>query len=112
MSEVRRIHEVPLHILQEFIIILRTNEDFVGEGKVRDYYIMKNEKFATILYDDNKVAFIANFVKDDMKNWFFVDKIAIRDSLKGYIDPNVVAQYAPKELDEEVTEPKEKQDTE
>lgn len=107
MSEVRRVHEIPVHILQEFIIILRTNEDFIGEGKVRDYYIIKNEKFATILYDDDKIAFIANFVKDDMNNWFFVDKIAIRDSLKGYINPKIVAQFAPQELEEESTEPTE-----
>ena len=107
MSEVRLINEVPIHILQEFIIILRTNEDFIGEGKVKDYYILKNEKFATILYDDEKVAFIANFVKDKNNNWFFVDRIAVRDSLKGYIASEIVSKYAPKELEEQKQESQE-----
>ena len=93
MGEVRSIHEIPINILQEFIVILRANEDFVGEGKIKDFYISKNEKLASIVYDDGKVTFIANFVKDKLNNWFFVDKVAVRESLKGSISPEILAKY-------------------
>ena len=85
MSETRPIYQVPVQILQDFISILRANERFSGEGKVDDFYIVKNEKLASIIYDNGKVSFVANFVKDKEGNWFFIERMAIRDSLKGLV---------------------------
>lgn len=89
MSEIRSVYQIPIHILQEFITVLRTNLKFTGEGQIGDYYLIKDDKFATILYDNDKVSFIANLVKDNEDNWFFIDKVAIRDSLKGYIEEKI-----------------------
>lgn len=101
MSEVKAIHEIPIQILQEFIVILRTNEKFIGEGKVENYYVMKNENHASIIYDNNDVSYIANFTKDKLGNWFFNSKISVRDSLKGQIKEDVLKKYFPDPIVEE-----------
>lgn len=93
MPEIRELYEIPVHILQEFIIILRANQDFVGKGKIRDYYLIKDESSATIMYDNNKVCFICNFAKDDKDNWFFLKNISIRDTLKFSITEEIIKEF-------------------
>lgn len=93
MSEIRAVHEIPVHIIQEFVVILRTNEKFVGEGKIKDYYLLKDEKTATIIYDNGTVSYVANFTKDPLDNWFFSSRIVVRDSLKDHISKDVIKQY-------------------
>lgn len=93
MSSVRYIHEIPLHILQEFIVLIRTNEKFTGEGKVGDYYINKTDRLATIIYDNEKVSYTANFTKDEEGNWFFNDKMTVRESLKKNAKKKVINKY-------------------
>lgn len=95
VSETKMIHEIPIHILQEFIVILRTNEKFIGEGKVENYYVLKNETHAAIIYDNSDISYIANFTKDKHGNWFFNSKISVRDSLKGQIKADVLKKYFP-----------------
>lgn len=100
MSEVRAVHEIPVHILQEFIIILRTNEKFIGQGKVQDYYIVKDETTAAIIYDNGQVSYIANFVKDKLGNWFFNSRVTVRDSLTDQIRPEKVKDFFPDILEQ------------
>lgn len=86
MAEAREIHEFPIHILQEMISILLINkDDFEGEGKINDYYLLKKGKFATVIYDNDKISYVANFVEDKDKNWFFVRNIIIDQSLTSKI---------------------------
>lgn len=101
MSEIRAVHEIPVHILQEFIILLRTNEMFVGEGKVKDYYLVKDEKTASVIYDNGTVSYVANFTKDQLDNWFFSSKVVVRDSLKEHISKEVIKKYA-LDLDQQI----------
>lgn len=93
LSEVKSVHEIPIQILQEFIVILRTNEKFIGEGKVENYYLIKNESHAAIIFDNGEVSYIANFTKDKLGNWFFNSKVSVRDSLKGQIKSDIVKEY-------------------
>lgn len=102
VSEVKSVHEIPVQILQEFIVILRTNEKFIGEGKVENYYLIKNETHAAIIYDNGDVSYIANFTKDKLGNWFFNSKISVRDSLKGQIKGEIVKEFFPEPLNEEI----------
>lgn len=95
LSTVRYIHEMPIHILQEFIIIIRSNEKFIGEGKVEDYFIKKTEKHAVIIYDNGKISYTVNFTRDDDGNWFFNDKATVRESLKMQSKKEVVEKYFP-----------------
>lgn len=93
MSNIRLIHEIPLHILQEFIVLIRTNEKFIGDGKVGEYYINKSERLATIIYDNEKISYTANFTKDEEGNWFFNDKMTVRESLKKSVKKRVIDKY-------------------
>lgn len=90
--ETRQLHEIPVHILQEFIVILRANQNFEGEGKVREYQILKIDNLATIIYDNGKVCFIAQFVKDKDDNWFFQKTISIRETLNGVSTKKVMKE--------------------
>lgn len=102
MSEVKSVHEIPVQILQEFIVILRTNEKFIGEGRVENYYLIKNENHAAIIYDNGDVSYIANFTKDKLGNWFFNSKISVRDSLKGQIKGEIVKEFFSEPIQEDI----------
>lgn len=108
MAEAREVHEFPIHILQEMISILLINkDDFNGEGKVNDYYLLKKGKFATVIYDNSKVSYVANFVEDKDGNWFFVRDIIVDQSLTSMITDEDIDMF--KELFEALAE-KEKQE--
>ena len=107
MAEAREVHEFPIHILQEMISILLINkDDFEGEGKINDYYLLKKGKFATVIYDNDKISYVANFVADKEENWFFVRDIIIDQSLTSKITDK------DKELFKELFEELEKRDKE
>lgn len=95
MAELRYLHEMPIHILQEFIFILRSNDKFIGEGKIDKYFISKTEQLATLIYDNGKVSYTANFVKDEDGNWFFNDRMSIRESLKSRVDSTMIKRDFP-----------------
>ena len=110
MAEAREVHEFPIHILQEMISILLINkDDFEGEGKINDYYLLKKGKFATVIYDNDKISYVANFVEDKEQNWFFVRDIIIDQSLTSKITDKDKELF--KELFEEL-EKKDKEETE
>lgn len=101
MAESREIHEFPIDILQEMISVLLINkDDFNGEGKVNNYYLLKKGNFATVIYDDTKVSYIANFVGDKEGNWFFVRDIIVDQSLTSRITDKDIDTF--KELFEEL----------
>ena len=103
MAEAREVHEFPIHILQEMISILLINkDDFNGEGKINDYYLLKKGKFATVIYDNSKVSYVANFVEDKDGNWFFVRDIIVDQSLTSMITDEDIDMF--KELFEALAE--------
>lgn len=103
MAEAREVHEFPIHILQEMISVLLINkDDFDGEGKINDYYLLKKGKFATVIYDNSKVSYVANFVADKDDNWFFVRDIIVDQSLTSMITDEDIDMF--KELFEALAE--------
>lgn len=101
MAEAREVHEFPIHILQEMISVLLINkDDFEGEGKINDYYLLKKGKFATVIYDNDKVSYVANFVEGKDGNWFFVRDIIVDQSLTSKITDYDIDTF--KELFEEL----------
>ena len=103
MAETREIFEFPINILQEMISVLLVNkDDFEGEGKINDYFLLKKDNFATVIYDDTKVSYIANFVGDKENNWFFVGDIIVDQSLTSKITNEDIDTF--KELFEELAE--------
>ena len=94
MAEFREINEMPIQILQQLISVLlvNQNEDKI-EGQIGEYYLLKNGKYATVIFDDEKVSYIAHFVKDKIGNWFFVKTISVAPSLKVGITEEMVEIY-------------------
>lgn len=94
MAELRDIHEMPIQILQQFISVLLVNQhEEKIEGRVGEYYLNKNGSYATVIYDDDKVSYVANFVKDKIGNWFFTNQISISQSFKSTITEEMVEEY-------------------
>lgn len=93
MAEIRELHTLPLELLQQFIIILRTNEDFIGEGKIDDYYLYKSEEDASIIYDNGEYCYIVEFVKNELDQWFFRNHIPVRRSVKNNIPQSIIKKY-------------------
>lgn len=95
MSENREVNEMPIQILQQLISVLLVNQNEENiEGQVDEFYLNKKGDFATVIYDNEKVSYIANFVKDKMGNWFFVNTITVGASLKSTITEEAVENYA------------------
>lgn len=95
MSENREINEMPIQILQQLISVLLVNQNEENiEGQVDEYYLNKKGDFATVIYDNQKVSYIANFVKDKIGNWFFVNTITVGASLKSTITEEAVENYS------------------
>lgn len=95
MSENREVNEMPIQILQQLISVLLVNQNEENiEGQVDEFYLNKKGDFATVIYDNEKVSYIANFVKDKMGNWFFVNTITVGASLKSTITEEAVENYS------------------
>lgn len=95
MSENREVNEMPIQILQQLISVLLVNQNEENiEGQVDEFYLNKKGDFATVIYDNEKVSYIANFVKDKIGNWFFVNTITVGASLKSTITEEAVENYS------------------
>lgn len=96
MAELRTINEMPIHILQQLISVLLVNQNEENiSGHVGQYYLTKKGSYATVIFDDDKVSYIANFVQDKMGNWFFTNTISVGQSLKSTITEEMVDIFSP-----------------
>lgn len=87
------VHEFPIEQLQQFIGIIRVQDSFIGEGKIdENYYLIKDERSATLFFHKKDFSIISHFYKTDLDEWFFEETISIVPNVLSQVDETKLKQ--------------------